>query len=206
MLQENTVDGWTAVAADLAAKANRYQTEAAELVQARDALALDAELGQDGAARRLQKILGEIASKEAAAQSLRTAIAQAQAHLATARKTEAEAAERQRQEKLSALAARAMRHAAEFTDALRKTIEAGNEAKAVVRAMLALATPGEQPNVDQLLRTGPYMRAAEHAGLKAFVEFQGYPGLREHVVALEGSFKVHLGRWLKGNENGKEQN
>ena len=80
---------WEGVIADLTRRAATYDNEVTELTQHRDALTLDAELGQDGAARQLQKLREQIASKSGAAASVRTAIQQAQGRLDAARKAEA---------------------------------------------------------------------------------------------------------------------
>src|SRR5260370_41456915 len=53
---EDTPARWEGVIADLTAKANTYDNEVTELTQSRDALALDAELGKDGAAKALQRM------------------------------------------------------------------------------------------------------------------------------------------------------
>jgi hypothetical protein len=68
--------------------------------------------------------------------------------------------------------------------------------------MTYLATAAERPNLDRILQPGCYMRAAQYAGLQAFIEFRGYPGPREHVTALEAEIGIYLSKWL--NANGKE--
>jgi chromosome segregation ATPase len=102
MQLQQTTEQWAGVLADLTSKARTYDTEIADLVSDRDGLALDAELGVDGASRKLQKINADLAGKQTAAQSLRTAIAQAQRYLEEARGAEADAAEQERQEQIAA--------------------------------------------------------------------------------------------------------
>jgi hypothetical protein len=65
--------------------------------------------------------------------------------------------------------------------------------------MLARAAPGERKNIDRLLERGPYMRAAEHSGLRAHLEFPGYTGPKEHLIALDAALAVHLGAWTTTN-------
>jgi len=200
---QDTAARWESVIADLTVKANNYDNQASELSQQRDALTLDAELGQDGAARQLTKLLNDIAVKQSAASNARTALRQAQHRLEEARKAEAEIADRQRQAELSRLATVVIQHAAEFTDALRQAVKAGAALKLVIQNMLNRAGDGERPNLDRILQRGPFQRCAEFAGLNTFVEFQKYPGPRDQVVALEDELSVYLGKWLD-NANGKE--
>src|ERR1039458_9008143 len=108
---ERTSQEWELVITDLTAKASAADSEAAELVREADSLALDAELGHDGAANRLKKIAAEISTKRQTAQTARAAITQAQRLWDEARAAENNEAERQRQAELSTLATAAIRHA-----------------------------------------------------------------------------------------------
>ena len=130
---------------------------------------------------------------------------QAEQSRVKAAQAEAETAERVRQEELSTLATAAARHAAEFTAALSQAVKAGAACKMTIQNMLSRATPEESTAWNQLLGSGPYMRAAEHAGLRAHLEFESYRGLKEHVAPLEETLAAYLERWIKkeGDANGK---
>jgi hypothetical protein len=71
----------------------------------------------------------------------------------------------------------------------------------VIQNMLSRATPQESRGLNQLLGYGAFMRAAEHAGMRAHLEFESYRGLKEHIVPLEEDLAGRLERWLKGKEN-----
>jgi hypothetical protein len=92
-----------------------------------------------------------------------------------------------------------MRHAGEFSASLRQAASAGAALKLVVQNMNARATSGERKNIDRILEHGIYMRAAEHAGMRAHLEFVGYTGPREHLVTLDDALAVHLGAWITAN-------
>jgi uncharacterized protein YoxC len=188
---------WEAVIENLTKKSHGYETETADLAAERDDLALDAELGTDGAQRRLQKITGEIAAKQTSMQSVRTAVSQAQRHAEEARAAEAEEEERQRQAKLSTLATKVVEHASDYTRALEEAVVAGNLVRATLRQMISYSVGAEHHALDMLLSKGNFMRAAEHAGLLEFVEAQRYSGDRSHVVPLDSALQIHLEHWLR---------
>jgi len=200
---ENTPAKWESLIANLTSRADTCDREARELAHEREGLLLDAELGIGGAAKRVAKLDEEIFHRNQEAAQKREAIRQAETRLAEARQREVAEAERVRQNELCTLASAAMRHAEEFSASLRQVASAGSALKLVIQNMLSRATPGERKNIDRLLEVGPYMRAAEHAGLRAHLEFAGYTGLKEHVVPLDDALAIHLGTWLtaKKTEN-----
>ena len=200
---ENTVQRWESVIADLTAKSNAIETEVTALSQERQNLILDAELGVNGAAKRLAKLNEEINHKTRHVAVKREAIEQAKHRLAEAREAEAAIAEQNRQSELRTLASAVLKHATEFGAGLQHATQAGSALKLVVKNMIERATPVERSSLNQLLEPGPYMRAAERAGLRAYIEFQSYPGLREHLVALEDALSAHIGRWLEPDEEQK---
>jgi len=196
----NTSAKWQELISSLTNKADTYDREATELAHEREGLLLDAEMGVAGAAKRLKELDEKIATSRREAAVKREAVQQAQRRLADARDAEAAEAERARQKELRTLASSALHHAEEFTASLRQAANAGAALKLVVQNMLSRSTPGECRNIDRLLEYGPYMRAAEFAGLRTHLEFQGYTGLKEHIVALEDALAVHIGTWLTTKE------
>ena len=190
---------WESLITALASRADSCDREAKELAHEREGLLLDAEMGVGGAAKRVAKLDEEIAHRTREAVQKRETIRQAQTRLADARQTEAAESERTRQKNLSTLASAAMRHAEEFSASLRQAANAGAALKLVVQNMTARAAPGERKHIDRLLEVGPYMRAAEHAGMRAHLEFPGYNGLKAHLMPLEDALAIHLGAWITAN-------
>ena len=187
---------WESLIAVFASRADACDREAKGLANEREGLLLDAELGIGSAAKRVAKLDDEIVQRVREAAQKREAIEQARRRLADARQTEAADAERTRQKELCTLASAALRHAEGFSDSLRQAASAGAQLKLVVQNMSSRATPGERKNIDRILEHGIYMRAAEHAGLRAHLEFPGYTGPKEHLVTLDNALAVHLGAWI----------
>jgi len=194
---ENTPGNWGGIIDDLTTKRQAAHRHLEQLRAQKRELALEAAMGGGDAKKRLEKTNAELSKLAFEIDDWDVAITQAQAAKEQAEKSAAEAAERARQEELSVLAATAVRHAAEFSASLRQAVKVGATLKMVIANMLGRATPDERPYLSRLLEAGPFMRAAEHAGLKAHMEFQGYPGPRDHVVALEDALAILLDRWLK---------
>lgn len=153
-------------------------------------------MGGGDAKKRLKEANAELARLAFEVDDWDQAIAQAEAAKGQAEEGEANEAERLRQERLRALADTAMGRASAFTDGLRQAVKAGAALRMVIQNMVAQCSPDEQRAVAILLRSECYQRAAEHAGLKGFIEFPGYRGPRDHVVALEDEVAVHLSHWL----------
>jgi len=200
---ENTVTGWAGVIADLSAKRQAAAEHAGRLRARKQELALEAGMGSDTARKELAKINAELARLALENDDWDSAIRQAESEKQRAERAEKDAAERERQVELSKLAAVVIGHAAEFTAALQQAVKAGAALKLVVQNMLNRASASEQPNLDRILQRGPFQRAAEYAGLNTFVEFQKYPGARDHITALQDELAIYLSKWLN-NANGKE--
>jgi hypothetical protein len=197
--EQNTPAKWESLIAALTGRADACDREAKELAHERDGLLLDAEMGVGGATKRVAKLEEEIAQRTREAAQKREAIQQAKSRLAEARQTEAAEAEHSRQKELCTLASAAMRHAGEFSASLRQAASADAALKLVIQNMLSRATQGERKNIDRLLERGPYMRAAEHAGLRACLDFAPYTGPQEHLAGLNDALAVHLGAWITAN-------
>lgn len=196
-LAENAPARWESIITDLTAKQQTAREHVEQLRTQKRDLALEAAMGGADARKKLEKANAELARLTLESDDWDAAIAQAQRHLADAREAEAAEAEKKRKAEMRALASTVVRHAEEFTSSLRQATKAGEALKLVIRNMIARANPQERVHLDQLLQTGgPYMRAAEHAGLRAHIEFMGYPGPREHILALEDAISIHLGGWL----------
>jgi hypothetical protein len=195
--EANTTAKWEGVIADLAAKRQRASEHTERLCVEKQQLALEVAMGGGDAKKKLDKINSELARLAAESDLWGTAMGQAEAEKRKAEHAEAEAADRARQQELSTLATAAVRHAAEYTAALRQAAKAGASVKLVIQNMLSRATPQESRGLNQLLGCGAFMRAAEHAGMRAHLEFESYRGLKEHVVALEADLAGRLERWLK---------
>jgi hypothetical protein len=171
------------VIATLAEKAEAFDREAEELSCERRGLLLDAELGISGAAKRLTKLDDEIAHRTREATVKREAIQQARSRLEEAHKLEAEAAEQRRRARMSALAAEAVLLAKEFDFGLTHAVEAGSKLSGVLTAMSAQASGEHELGViRRLSQRGPYQRACENAGLRRYIEFAPYPGLKKDIV------------------------
>ena len=198
-LSGNNPKEWESLIANLTGRADACHREVKELAREREGLLLDVEIGTAGAAKRVAKLDEEIAQRTREAAQKRETVQQAETLLADARQTEVAEAERARQKELCALASVAMRHAEEFSASLQHAASAGAALKLVVQNMTARATPGERRSLDRLLEYGHYMRAAEHAGMRAHLEFPGYTGLKEHLVPLDDALAVHLGPWITAN-------
>src|ERR1039458_6420624 len=120
MLQTTTVEGWSGVIADLAAKRQRAAEHTERLRVEKQQLALEAATSGARAKKRLGQINVELSRLAVEADDWQSALAQAEQSKRHAEHVEAEAADRVRQEELSALATAAVRHAAEYTAALRQ--------------------------------------------------------------------------------------
>ena len=202
-LATNTAEGWCAVITDLTIKQQAARDHTERLRIEKQRLALEAAMGGTESKKRLREINAELARLTLEGDDWDAAITQAETAQRQAAQAESAAAERQRQEQLSRLASAAIRHATEYTAAMCQAVEAGASVKLVIQDMLKSATPQESQSLDRLLRPNPYMRGAEHAGLRNHLEFQNYPGPREHVVPLEEALAASLARWLNGREDAK---
>src|ERR1035437_9648390 len=94
---DNTPAKWESLIATFTRRADACDREAKELAHERESLLLDAEMGIDGAAKRMAKLDEQIAQRTREAAQKREAIEQARGRLADARQTEAADAERTRQ-------------------------------------------------------------------------------------------------------------
>jgi hypothetical protein len=197
-----TAAEWSQVISDLAAKQRLANEHAAELRQRKSELALASSLGEESAKKELVSITRELTRIAAEGDDYALALAQAETEKQKASVVEAEAAERERMAAMGVIAQRVIDHAAKFTAHLRSAVVSGRAVKEAAGEMLALAKPEERARIDKLLQPHAYMRCAEFAGLRDHLEFQGYPGPREHLVELEQELAVHLRAWLKdGKEN-----
>lgn len=205
-LAENTVSGWQSVVGDLTAKMQTARDRVEQLRSEKKTLALEAALGGAEAGRKLGKINSTLTTAAFELDDIEQAILQAEAEKRKAEQGEADEAEQARQQKLSTLATETMQHAAEFSRATAQAVKAGRSLRESIRAMLALATAGEQRGPSMLLGTECFERAGQLAGLRDFLSFPPYRGPREHVVPLEDEAAVHLSRWLPKTEAQEEMN
>jgi hypothetical protein len=199
----HTTVGWRTILEKFSAKVDGLEAKMKSLVHEREGLLLDAELGLNGAAKKLQKVDEEIAGIRRDCQTTREAIVQAQQRHDAAKQAEAAEAEKQRTEQLRALAVAAREQAKQFTAALNQTVSAGSSLRMIVRNMSQRATKEERPMIQNLLESGVFMRAAEGANLRSLLEFQSYPGPREHLTPLDEALSVFLGRWLAEEKDGE---
>jgi hypothetical protein len=192
----NTVPRWESVIAELTTKQQSARQHVEQLQEQKRDLALEAAMGGADARKKLDKANAELARLTLESDDWDAAIAQAQNWLADAREAEVAEAEQERRSEMRTLASAALRHAAEFDVCLRQASNAGAALKLAIQNALARATPDERRNLDRLLEAGPYMRAAEYAGLRAHLEFQAYPGLKAHITSLEETVPLFIGNWL----------
>ena len=75
---ENTTAGWRDVMAKFSVRVDGFETKMKSLVHEREGLLLDAGLGLNGAAKKLQKVDEEIAEIRRDCQTTREAFVQAQ--------------------------------------------------------------------------------------------------------------------------------
>jgi flagellar motor protein MotB len=188
-----TIDGMTAQRAHALETLAQLRAEKAKL-------ALEAAMGGVEAQRKLAKINAKLNEIALDVDTWEQALAEAESKRREVEALRAREAGTARQAELSTLASTAMRHAAEFTDALRQAVKAGASLKLVVQNMLARASDTERPYLDRLLEAGPFMRAAEFVGLRSHLEFAPYPGPQAHILALEDALAVYLSRWLQPPE------
>lgn len=200
---DNTTAGWREVMNKFSSKVDGLEEKMKSLIREREGLLLDAELGLNGAAKKLQKVDEEIAAVRRDCQTTREAIVQAQQRHDAARAAEAAEAEKARKKEMAALAGTAMVHAQEFTAAMNQVVAAGSSLRLVVRNILQRATKDERTMISHLLESRPYTLAAEAAGLRSYVEFAPYPGPREQIRSLDQELPVFLGRWLKAEKEGE---
>jgi seryl-tRNA synthetase len=193
---ENTVTGWSAVISELSAKQQAANQHNERLRTEKRELALEAAMGSSDAKKRLDKLNAELTKLAFECDDFQVAIAQAQDAKLKATQAEKDAVELQRISDLSKLATVAIELAEEFTAGLAQAAKAGAAVKVVTREMLQHATLGERPNLERILQTGIYMRAAEHAGLRAHLDLAPYAGPKDHLVPLEDAISTFLGRWL----------
>jgi hypothetical protein len=202
-MQLLTTDGWAGVIANLREKQQAAQKHTEELQAQKHSLALEAAMGSPEARKQLAKINVELSRLSLEAEDWHAAITQAEASKKLAEKAEKDAAELERQRELSKLASTVISYAAEFTDALRQAVKAGERVKLVVQNMANRATSDEQSSLNRILERNAYMRCAEFVGLRNHLDFPPYSGPREHLGPLENEIGVYLSRWL--NNNGKKE-
>ncbi len=196
-IEDNKPTRWERVITDLAAKRLTTRDSLGQLRAQKRDLVLEAAMGGRDAKKRLESVNAELSKLAFEIDDWDVALSQAEQAKRQAEQFAAETAERARLEEMSRLAAAVMRHAAEFTDAIRQAVKAGSVLKMAVANMLARATPEERPQLNRLLEPGSYMRGAEFAGLRSHLEFASYAGPKAHVVALEDALSIFLGRWLQ---------
>lgn len=197
MNQISTVEEWSGVLTDLSMKQNEAKDHLDSLRKQKQELSLEAALGSSDAKQKLDAINSELGRLVLEFEDYESAIRQAEAARIQAERIEAERVEKIRQSELSSLTETALRQASEFDATLVQLVLVGDSIKTLVNEMLKVATPQESPSIDRLLEFGVWMRAAEHAGLRSFLQFQGYSGDRSHLVPLEESLKTFLSRWIE---------
>jgi hypothetical protein len=203
---ENTSQRWESVIKDLTGRQRAISDHTERLRAQKRDLVLDAALGSADAKKKLEKINAELTRSAFEVDEWNEAIVQAQVQLEAAGKAEAEAAIRARHKELAALALVAVHHARTYTAALKQAATAADVLKRVVENMKSVAAPEERQGLDHLLGTGPFMRAAEYAGLRHHIEFAAYPGPQSHVGAMEDELTAHLERWLTSADQKEDSN
>jgi len=195
-VHRNRTRGWSGLIAHLTAKRQSAAEHIEQLRTQKRELALEAAMGSADAKKRLKEINTELARVALDVDDFDMALKQAEAGRGQAEQAAAEAAQREREAEMGKLARQLLKKAAEYTAAAGAMCDAAEGVKTLAHAMIALAKPEEMAGLNRLLEPAPYMRAAEHAGLRDHLEFRPYPGPREHVVALEEELALHLSRWI----------
>lgn len=197
MAAAKTTEQWQAVISDLSRRHASAAEQAQKLKRRKAEISLDAAMGSDTAKRELSKLNGELSRIAAEAEDLAAATGQAEAQQQEAAAREAEAGERKRLDRMGELSAAAIKHAAEFTAALQQAARAGAAVREAAHAMLSIAHGDhEVSTLNRVAAVHPYMRAAEFAGMRRFIEFQGYPGEPRHIQPLEREVAAILADWL----------
>jgi hypothetical protein len=167
--ETETSSKWQGVIADLTKRGANFDAEAVNLANEADKLALDAELGINGAGQQLQKLRREQAAKLAAGQNLQTALEAARQRHAKAVRREADAAEVVRRERLSEASKQFMEQAVLVDDGMRDLAARFEALGASLDRLEAIATTAEAQPLQQLRsQFGPTLAAA-HFGLGKFI-------------------------------------
>jgi chromosome segregation ATPase len=198
--ETRTSQEWEGVIADFTAKARACDGEVADLVRDRNGLALDAELGIDGAARRLQKIASEITAKQQAAQTLRTAIGQAQSRRDEARVAEAAGADQQRHAQIAAHLEQYLSEVRSIDEALSFLTARFQAATQAMNRAETLMTGTERQPIQQLRSLfGPTLAAA-HVGLGEHLQLGPLASNVIHRQPLERFAMGFVDRWVRPGE------
>jgi predicted RNase H-like nuclease (RuvC/YqgF family) len=191
---------WQQIITDLSAKTRGLETEVTEFIHDRDGLTLDAELGIDGAGKRIQKLSTEIAGRQTSLQNLKSAITQAQARLAESRKAEAAEAERERQLHIAAVLREYSEEITAIDSLLVQLASRFQSAKLCLDRACDLMTSEEQTPIQQLRSLWGPTLAAAHVGLGDFLELGPKAGNYTHRQPLLAFIGPFVNRWLKREE------
>jgi DNA repair exonuclease SbcCD ATPase subunit len=184
-LTENTVDGWSGVLTDLAAKRQAARDRTERLRTQKQELALEAAMGGTDAKKRLKEINGELAKADLEAADWTSAIAQAEQSKRQAERAEAETADRVRHEQIAAHLEAYLKDVREIDAGLAALVEHFQSAKQSLDAAEALMVGSEGTPIQQLRSAfGPTLAAA-HAGLGKFIELGASAGHIQHRQPLE---------------------
>jgi uncharacterized protein YukE len=170
-LQENrSAQDWGSVIADLAKRGNNLDAEAVALASEGDKLALDAELGIDGAAQRLKTIRADGVKKLMAANNLQVALESAKARHAEALKREAIDVEKHRRERIGENLTRYFAEVQKIDAALESLGRQFTEAKQSLDHAAEEMNGAEAAPLNQVRSTWGATLAAANCGLGAFIE------------------------------------
>jgi hypothetical protein len=178
---DNTPEKWETIIATLTNKDQISKAEITALTQQRDALALDSEMGINGAAAQLQKLTAAISSRQNLASTIATAIGQARLKLREARQRESEEAERERTQQISEALTVYFEQVKLIDDAMRLLSSRFDTAKAALDRGEALMNSQERTPVQQLRsQFGATLAACVH-GLGSYIQLGP---LAMHAVSM----------------------
>jgi hypothetical protein len=192
-----TVEGCEDTIARLSDGIAARDRELEELIAHRSTLIEDAALNLNGAQKLLSDADKQIDFRTKDREIKRQAIQSVSKRLERAKEVLAREEEKQRSLQMGEIARQILTHAEAYSVHLRDVARAGDAIRDLVRKMHLLATPGPESQwLNRLNETGPYLRAAEHAGIRNTIPITPYSGPRHHVVSLDQHMRLILDRWI----------
>jgi DNA repair exonuclease SbcCD ATPase subunit len=196
-LTANTVNGWSGVLADLAAKQQAAREHTERLRTQKQALALEAAMGSPDARKRLAQINQELAKLALESTDLDAALTQAEQSRLQAEAEQAEQAERARNKQITVHLEQYLKEVREIDKDFAQLASHFLAAKSAQDAAEALMTREERTPLQQLRsKFGPTLAAA-HVGLGNHIELGPASMHIPHRQPLAAFAAPFTDRWTK---------
>jgi len=204
-MQEQTVEQWSGVLADLAAKRQQAQEHVARLRAEKQNLALEAAMGGGDAQKKLAKVNAELARLDLEGDDWDAAIAQAEQAKRKAEQAAADSAERDRRARIGTALTTYMQSVADIDAAMQILSQRFGEAAQSLDRAEALMNGPERAPVQQLQSLWGATLAAANCGLGAFIALGQESSHLVHRQPLAAYIKPFVDPWIESaSGDGKE--